>query len=432
MSSPYSTELDHVFGLKPAKNSNYVHRQADEELLESLVRNKHVSIYGCSKQGKSSLRIKNLSPSEYIMISCQRGSSISDLNAALLRCAGYQVVNQVQEERGEKESVKLSLLARFGVPLTGHAQAATTAETQTAERMLETKSMIPIDLSDCNSVADALAEATEKRVVVVEEFHYLPQETQKIFSSHLKYYLEETDFKFVIVGVWLENNRLSVLNADLAGRISSINADIWTEEKLLEVIEQGCGLLNVTLDDAFSRRLIAESAHSVFIVREVLYKICEENGVLHRQEKERRLTTKVRPRAYITNVIAEFDNYESIILNFARTISSTTGSGFSDEKRIFDFLVKSSSRDMGQGFSLAKIQRGLLSQGSNYSYSVPIIVRAIARLEGMQNSLEFSNIFEYDRVQRKLNFIDRGFLLWRKGKKLKDVSELIFVEDTIN
>lgn len=43
---------------------------------------------------------------------------------------------------------------------------------------------------------------------------------------------------FIVVGVWLDQNRLIQFNGDLTGRIVAINSDAWSVAQLREVINK--------------------------------------------------------------------------------------------------------------------------------------------------------------------------------------------------
>jgi hypothetical protein len=67
----------------------------------------------------------------------------------------------------------------------------------------------------------------------------------------LKAFHEASDLSFIIVGVWLEENRMIVYNGDLTGRVVAVDADEWQPSELTQVIDDGAELLNVRFDDDF-------------------------------------------------------------------------------------------------------------------------------------------------------------------------------------
>ena len=45
--------------------------------------------------------------------------------------------------------------------------------------------------------------------------------------------MKQSNFTFIIVGVWLDENRLVQYNGDLTGRVLAVNADAWSRDELL-------------------------------------------------------------------------------------------------------------------------------------------------------------------------------------------------------
>ncbi|MEN8828376.1 MAG: hypothetical protein ABF264_08400 [Flavobacteriales bacterium] len=81
-----------VFGIQRNLPLNYVTREADEVLKDSLDRKHHVVIYGSSKQGKTSLRKKNLKEDDYIIIHCSHKWDIYQLNINILKQVGFEII----------------------------------------------------------------------------------------------------------------------------------------------------------------------------------------------------------------------------------------------------------------------------------------------------------------------------------------------------
>lgn len=66
-----SYDLDDIFGMSRDIPKNYVSRSyVDEELEVNLLRDKHIVIYGSSKQGKTCLRKKCIDENDQIVIQC--------------------------------------------------------------------------------------------------------------------------------------------------------------------------------------------------------------------------------------------------------------------------------------------------------------------------------------------------------------------------
>lgn len=84
--------VDEVYGLSRNIPLNYVERRdVDERLRCNLNRDKHITIFGSSKQGKTCLRKHCLNENDYILVQCSNRWSLSDLNANILKRAGYEL-----------------------------------------------------------------------------------------------------------------------------------------------------------------------------------------------------------------------------------------------------------------------------------------------------------------------------------------------------
>lgn len=153
----------------------------------------------------------------------------------------------------------------------GGAEAGRTNANQTTTTPLE------LDPEDVNDIILALDSIRFSRYIVLEDFHYLPIESQKDFSGALKAFHEESKYCFIVVGVWLEENRLTVYNGDLTGRITSINADMWEEPELRNVISKGEELLNISFNPRFVDDLILNCSGSVYITQEACYQCCNNS-----------------------------------------------------------------------------------------------------------------------------------------------------------
>lgn len=134
---------------------------------------------------------------------------------------------------------------------------------------------LELDPEDVNDIIEALEGIGFDKHIVLEDFHYLPEETQTDFAVALKAFHEASSLNFIIVGVWLEENRLIVKNGDLTGRVISVNADKWQEEDLREVIQKGENFLNITFDDDFENEIIRNCFDSVYSSRVMSESMCK-------------------------------------------------------------------------------------------------------------------------------------------------------------
>jgi len=276
-----------VFGVSRDLPITYVERDdVDDKLLDNLTRDKHVIIYGSSKQGKTCLRRHCLGDDDYILVQCQNTWDIGKLSETILKQAGCEV--EISNSRTSDGKSKLQVKAKSGFNLFGLGKAEAELGSEGEQGHSKTKSTEPFELdpSDPNDLVRALKGIDFKKFVVLEDFHYLPQETQEQFAFALKTIHETSKITFIIVAVWREENRLIVHNGDLAGRIISVDADAWSNDDLLKVVTEGEKKLNVKFPDHFKYSLIAHSLNSVYIVQDCCYKACKLYDVNETREKQ--------------------------------------------------------------------------------------------------------------------------------------------------
>ncbi len=257
-----------VFGIQRDIPRNYVPRKkVDDVFVDSLTRDKHIVVYGSSKQGKTSLRKYNLQLEDYISVTCSNTATLAQLHSSILKEAGYTVEQSTTRSVTGESKINAKISAQFslGVARVGSEIGSTGGGGETTET---TEVALELDPSDVNDIIRALREIAFERFIVLEDFHYLPTETQESFAIALKAFHEQSDFTFIVVGVWLDENRLVQFNGDLTGRVLAVDADAWSHDELLEVITAGETLLNVSFHPSFKRDLIDASFESVYIVQE--------------------------------------------------------------------------------------------------------------------------------------------------------------------
>ncbi|ENM3811205.1 hypothetical protein NYD84_003492, partial [Vibrio cholerae] len=100
--------VDEVFRTSRDLPQNYISRShVDDLFVESLAKQTHIVVHGSSKQGKTSLRKKNLLESDYIVLTCSNNWNIADINESILKRAGYQIT--ISESKTIKGTSKVSL-----------------------------------------------------------------------------------------------------------------------------------------------------------------------------------------------------------------------------------------------------------------------------------------------------------------------------------
>jgi hypothetical protein len=161
-------------------------------------------------------------------------------------------------------------------------QPALRGERKTNKRETATYQMREIDPDDANDVIAGLNEANFSKWIVVEDFHYLPLDTQRKFATYLKAFFENSKIRFIIVAIWTGKNRITTVG-DLASRVIAVDVDFWPKHELMQVIENGEKLLNIQFPKSCKDEIIKLSEGSVYIVQEVCQALCQQENVFERQ-----------------------------------------------------------------------------------------------------------------------------------------------------
>lgn len=416
------SRLDEVFGVARDLPANYVIRHTvDDSFVEALGRDQHIVIFGSSKQGKTCLRKHNLEPREYVIATCSNRWSLGQLNSAILKAAGYTVEGSTKKTVSGAGKISATLSGKAGIlrsniggELAGELQGG--IEQQSESRPLE------IDPFDVNDVIEALEASNCPKFIVLEDFHYLPEETQRDFAVALKAFHEDSSFCFIIVGVWRDQNRIIQQNGDLTGRVVSVDADRWTRGELLEVIQSGERLLNVHFSDDFKFNLLDGCFNNVYIVQESCRLACQDKGVYETAKKT------VEIVADASTLIGEAVNahsarYNGFILNFAAGFQTSVLEMY---KWILWPVLTATSADLERGISYGRIRSSINSVHPESPINPGNITQALQSTASLQvGKMQIKPIIlDYDETNRRLNVVDRSFMIWLQHQNRSDLLEL--------
>ena len=157
-----------VYGIGRELPLNYVSRKAvDEYFVANLTRDKHVIIYGSSKQGKTSLRKSCLQDDDYVVVHCSNKWGISDLHSAILKRVGYEVTQSSTKTTAGKNKI----LASFKAAILGVGIEAG-AEKEVTKADAVTTVPLELDPEDVNDIISALRGFT--KFIVLEGLSLSP------------------------------------------------------------------------------------------------------------------------------------------------------------------------------------------------------------------------------------------------------------------
>jgi hypothetical protein len=392
---------------------NYVERaKVDAVFYDNLTRHKHIVVHGSSKQGKTSLRKTWLGDNDYLHIGCLSSMGLADVHGGILKKAGFKVEQSATKSTTGANKYNVEIAGKGGLPFIAEASGKGSYNRENSSVEAVTVTRLEIDLDDVNDVIAALQEAGAPRYIVLEDFHYLPIETQIGFSTALKLFHEESDYCFVVIGVWRERNRLVYFNGDLASRVVAIDADEWSHEELTEVVERGAGLLNVTFDSVFRDEVVANAQSAVYLVQEACLKVLKAEGVEATQDFHKIVGVGVDARALIKEVVDEqAGRYTTFIQGVGEGFQVTALEMY---KWLLHAILNFTTDALSTGLRRAEIAAAIKDyHPDGESLNEGNITQALTNISSLQVKKGVRPIvLDYDQTNRVLNVVDRAFLIW--------------------
>ena len=382
----------------------------DDVFVESLTRDKHIVVYGSSKQGKTSLRKFNLQPNDYISVTCSNTANLGQLHSQVLKEAGYTVEQSTTRTVTGEAKIEARFRAELNVgaaKIGGEAGGsdATGNSAPTHDVALE------LDPADANDIIRALREIDFEAFIVLEDFHYLPRDTQESFSVALKAFHEQSNFTFIIVGVWLDENRLIQYNGDLTGRVLSVDADKWSEMELREVVQKGENLLNVVVDDRAVSDLVTGCFESVYIVQEACYRICTEANIHETAGTTEQIGSGIDVSALIGQIVGEQSaRYDTFLSDVASGFQETQ---LEMHKWILLPVLMATSTQLEEGLTWNTMRKVIDANHPDSPVNPGNVTNSLRSIASLQLASKITPIIlDYDQTRKRLDVVDRGFLIW--------------------
>jgi pimeloyl-ACP methyl ester carboxylesterase len=398
-----SYNIDAVFGIHRGDTFHYVQRdKVDDAFVGYLIGGKHLCIYGSSKQGKTALRKKHISAAEELAVVCDRTWTSMDVFAAILKAANCIVQKNLNDPTPGASIIRLP-----------------------------TGATVTVDLNHTADFLRVLESSFAGKYIVIEELHYLAESVQRDIAFKLKAVHELSEkYVFIVICVWLEHNRLVHLNKDLHGRVAPINADEWTDDDLLRVIREGEEKLNIRFPAGFAEKLVERAFGSVYLVREACYRACEIVGIYNRAEPALVIGQSLNAAMIlreISNVGADYAGQIISLLGLQniQLYEHERQEGLKDW--VLRTLVCTGPKDLRRGISLKRLRALIrLKHPQNYHPTEGQIERVIKGAQSAQLAKSGQTLFDYDRREKVVRCVDKGFILWRSGTTPEKIEQLIF------
>lgn len=275
--------LGEVFGVSSKPVLSYVERDdVDTRFREAIKSDKQIVVYGSSKQGKTALVSKYLPYENNLLVSLTPKTTVLDMYQTILSSAGIRIRSGATEKRSIETSVGFSAKVKAIIPLFGSGEVGSKGGVKGGSDDEQRYEEVPINLELPQHVADLLHKVRSQKWIILENFHYLDDHTQKQFAFDLRAF-QELGVRFVILGVWREKNRMAQFNGDLLDRIVEVPVEPWTDADFRRVAAKGASELRVSFSEEMLTATISASFSSIGVFQELLKGICFEAGIENTQ-----------------------------------------------------------------------------------------------------------------------------------------------------
>lgn len=423
-------KLSEVFGVARGIPLTYVARgYVDDRLINSLSRDKHIVIFGGSKQGKTCVRKNCLQEEDYVVIQCGSGTTREQIYEVLMKHAGVSLrVTDTISVSGSKK-IEATASGKGGIPFVAELSGDATGSLERTNEDQRESVHFEIDPGDANDVIRVLQAVEFRRFVVLEDFHYLSEETQREVAFDLKAFHEKSEIVFIVVAVWLESNKLVLYNGDLAGRLVPVDADRWEPEDLEAVISKGEPLMNISFPSIVKAEMLGLCQGNVGVLQETCYRLCEAANVFHTSQELISVGTVEHVRSIVKNIGAEQSGrYQKFLEEFAEGLNKTELEMY---RWIGYVVVTSTPEELKRGLKLAHMYRRLNSIHPKRRNQLlqNNVQQALENVSKVQQKYHVKPvILDYDQTENQLRVTDSGFILYVASQEKDELIQRLGID----
>ncbi|HWB24821.1 MAG TPA: hypothetical protein VG738_05045 [Chitinophagaceae bacterium] len=236
----YRRQTSQVYGVSNDLVDTYIERKnVDETFADGLKKNKHIIVYGASKQGKTSLTNKHLSDKDYVKVNCSPTATTLDIYNSIVRQLDIEILESTEIKTSIGGESKIGLRAKIRIPFLGGGDAEGEAKLKSENENGKSYRVIDFNLALAQDLSELLRNVNFSKRIILENFHYLNENVQKQLAIDLRIF-EDYNILFIILGIWREKNRLSQFNGDLVDRVIEVPVEPWEKTDLKKLSQKDC------------------------------------------------------------------------------------------------------------------------------------------------------------------------------------------------
>jgi len=422
--------LREVFGISTeVPKYTYVDRQGlDEKFEYYLGSQKHIVVHGASKQGKSCLRKKKIDDNTSLIIQCSPSmEKMEDVWRVALEKAGVEKPSRSSTTTSSEGHINAEIGGQAKLPLLGGVETKMSGSIGDAKSEVKENEFIQSE-NFLPRLATFLRE--NKKRLILEDFHYLPDEVRREIAFGLKALYEEKAY-VVIIGIWSEQNLITYYNGDLTGRIEEINLT-WSQIELAQVLSKGEGALNIEFAPGLKSQLIESAFQNVGLVQRLAERICVDAQIFQSTQNKQIISDidlLKKAREQLVNDIRQ--RYTGIAEVFKASMRSDAVLLL--YARIYNELVDASDAELIQGIDYSILFDRIQKHAGKITIRQSDLTSALDKVERLQAKKGVTPLLvSYSKDLRKLFLNDREFMFYRKysGDDTEDLK--INVNDSDN
>ena len=344
---------------------------------------------------------------------CGPASSAEDIYRAFLRQLGVEIVTEKANTSSREASASIKSTFSAFIPFLAKGDVEAGAEGKVGREIETTSKPIEFNLNAAQDVGELLLEVGgDSKFFVLENFHYLTVEVQGQLAFDLRTF-EEMGIRFIILGVWRENNRLIQFNGDLQDRVAEVPVEPWENEDFARVAETGEKVLNITITGPLKDRIFHEAHGSVAVVQELLKKFCEISGIKEVQREIVILNNQDNLNKAITEKVSDYSSrhvrsLESIAAGSRSRRPSEDAVALYLQYYLVQVLLSRSYNELKDGIerkTLQELIREIHTHPDNVRTSdVTGTLKRLPILQTNQNIVP--PLLDYDQGTRRLKVVD--------------------------
>ena len=408
-----------VYGISNDYIDSYINRSdVDEEFLDGLDSNKHIIIYGSSKQGKSSLIRNHVIDDQKIIIECSPRHQLIDIYKSLLRQLNVEILETTTSEKGGEIGGKASVKAKLKIPFISEGEAKVEADGKVTRKNIYSYKQVEYDLSLAQDISEIIDESNYEGRIVIENFHYLSMDAQKDLAYDLRTF-DDKNILFIILGIWKERNRLTQFNGDLTDRLIEVPVEPWKNEDFEAVIKEGEPSLNVSFEK-ISANIIANANGSIGVLQELCKYSCIKAGVKKTNHSDTIYLEQIHLDQAIHKKIGDYSSrHIKCLEDFISGDDSKLNLPFYFVQAILEFPIEELEKGLNKTLIETKIeelkQEETTIRQTDYNRFFNHIVTYQIRKDISPP------LFEFDKGSQEIKIIDSTFIFFIRHKNRQEL-----------